>query len=80
MKMFSNNKDHEQFIETVVEKNNTINRKLLNIQVDQELRRNHKWARMTKEIAFKNNVRQIRYLIANNLTRPLAARERDKQI
>ena len=34
MKMFSNNKDHEQFIETVVEKNNTINRKLLNIQVD----------------------------------------------
>ena len=33
MKMFSDNKDHEQFIETVVEKNNTINRKLLNIQV-----------------------------------------------
>ena len=35
---------------------------------------------MTKEIAFKNNVRQIRYLIANNLTRPLDARERDKEI
>ena len=29
--MFSDNKDHEQFIEAVVEKNTTINRKLLNI-------------------------------------------------
>ena len=34
MKMFGDNKDHEQFIETVVETNTTINRKLVNIQVD----------------------------------------------
>ena len=57
MKMFNDNKDHHQFIETVVEQNTTINRKLVNIQIDQELRRNHKWARMTKEIAFNNNIR-----------------------
>ena len=34
MKMFSDNKDHKNFIETVVAKNTRIDRKLLNIQVD----------------------------------------------